>query len=102
MDELRERIENTITRTFNVSGMPLPVWEEINQFCVENFGDSRWTMVYSLMKSTKDDFKYNMLYNEIEFLKERIVVLETDEPVKGINVNQRVKTFGMKKGDETK
>ena len=99
MNELGERIEGSvITRTFNVSGMPLTAWTEVNQFCIDNFGDSRWTMVYSLMKATKEDFKYTLLFDEIEALKIKVAGLE--KPQQGINVNQGTKTFGMRKGSD--
>ena len=33
-NELRKRLESqVITKTFNVSGMPISVWEEVNTFC---------------------------------------------------------------------
>lgn len=93
-NELKERLETTlITRTFNISGMPLKAWEEVDAFCKANYGDVRWVMLSDLVRLADFDFKYELLWSELEAIKEKVANLEEK---KGIDVNQKptVKTFG--------
>lgn len=77
MNELQEKIESTIvTKTFHVSGMPLSIWKDVDSFCKEFYGDSRWVMISDLIKMAKDDYKYSLLQKEIEGLALKIAQLE--------------------------
>lgn len=90
---LREKLENTvITKTFNVSGMPLAIWEEVNDFCKQEFGDNRWTMIHTLKRAFEEDWKYQALYNEIEDLKAKVALLENKE----VEPSKPFKTFGSR------
>jgi len=93
MNELKERIEGQlITRTFNVSGMPFKVFEEVDEFCKSEFGDNRWTMIHTLIKGQKEDYKFAMLYDLINEVKGEIaeIKLELNKPKE----NKKLKTFG--------
>ena len=62
MNDLQNRLESTIiTKTFHISGMPMKHWEEVDSFCKDVYGDSRWTMVVDLMRMVKEDYKYLLL-----------------------------------------
>jgi len=92
-NELKERLENTlITRTFNVSGMPESVWKEVDSFCKARYGDVRWVMVKDLIALAEIDWKYEMLFEELQALKAKTEAGEKQ----GVNPVQRptVKTFG--------
>lgn len=97
MDEenyLKEKLESQlITRSFNASGMPLVVWDEINLFCKDYYGDVRWVMVKDLVDKAKSDYKYAMLYDELLTLKAEVaeLKLKIDEPKKEVS---RFKSFG--------
>lgn len=70
MNDLKDYVEEKIiTRTFNISGMPLKVYNELDLYCKEQYGDSRWTMVYDLMKYQTEDYKYQLLYDTLMSLK---------------------------------
>lgn len=80
MNPLREKIEGSIiTRTFHVSGMPEKVFLEVNGFCKENYGDNRWTMIQDLLRFVKDDYKYNLIYDEVVSLKNEVALLKNKE-----------------------
>jgi hypothetical protein len=92
-NELKDKLESTlITRSFNISGMPLKDWEHINSFCKENFGDSRWNMIVTLVNNAEEDWKYNLLYEEIQDMKVKIA--EMSGNVKPEEVKKKIKTFG--------
>ena len=94
MNELQNKIEGTlVTRTFHVGGMPESVFKEIDAFCKEYYGDSRWTMIADLHRATKEDFKFSMLYDEIQDIKEELAELKAvPEPV--VDTKKRIPTFG--------
>lgn len=94
---LKEKIESTlITRTFHVSGMPEQVFKEVDSFCRENYGDNRWTMIQDLLRFVKDDYKYNLLYDEVQTLKEDMVLLQNKELIveEPEPVKKKLGTFG--------
>lgn len=98
MNELQERIEGKlITKTFNISGMPELVWKNIDKFCKDEYGDSRWTMLADLIRQVQEDWKYEALYVEIQQLKQEINEVRSKEvkpePSAGF------KTFGQRKGE---
>ncbi|WP_298752999.1 hypothetical protein [uncultured Arcobacter sp.] len=98
-NELKDKLESTIvTRTFNVSGMPLKAWEEVNKYCKEAFGDNRWTMIYTLMKNAKEDYKFNLIYDEIQEIKYELENIKNKE-VK-VETRKVPMTFGMKGDDK--
>ena len=92
MNELKDKIESeVITRTFNVSGMPLSVFNEVDKFCKEQFGDNRWTMIWTLIKGHQDDYKFAMLYDKLEDLEVKYNnFINQPKPVE----ERKVKTFG--------
>jgi putative transposon-encoded protein len=95
-NELKERLESTlITRTFNVNGMPESVWKRVDEFCKTHYGDVRWVMVKDLIEMAQLDWKYELIFEELEVLKDKVVQLE-EGLHKGVNVAQKptVKTFG--------
>jgi hypothetical protein len=97
MNELKERLENTIiTRTFSVSGMPIAVWEEMDIHCKTFYGDCRWVMFADFLKNAKVDWKYASLLERIEDLEAEVASLKANAahvPVQPVRV---FKTFGMK------
>lgn len=94
-NKLQEKLESTlITKTFNVSGMPETIWRDVNDFCRENYGDSRWVMIADLLRLVQEDFKYALLYEEIQDIKAQLAELKQVKPEE--NKNFRVKTFGDK------
>lgn len=99
MNRLQEKIEGElVVRSFNVSGMPESVFKDVDSFCKEFYGDSRWTMISDLVRGAKGDFKYAMLYDELQDLKAEIALLKQSEP-KVENPTDGVKryvTFGQK------
>lgn len=93
-NDLKDRLESTlITRTFNISGMPVKEWEKVDMFCKENFGDSRWTMLSFLIKQAEEDWKYRILQEEIEDIKIRIEELKTKTIVPE-KEQKKIRTFG--------
>ena len=98
MNPLQDKLESTIiTKTFKVSGMPIKVFEEVDEFCKLSFGDSRWTMIHSLVKGAKEDYKYMMLYDRIQDLETEIEALKA----KPKDIEKKVlKTFGKRKENE--
>lgn len=96
MNRLQDKIESTlVTRTFHVGGMPEKVFKEIDGFCKEYYGDSRWTMIADLHRAVRDDYKYNLLYDEVQSLKREVELLKTSKE-DSIPHDPRVKitTFG--------
>ena len=92
---LRERLENTIIRkTFNISGMPEAVWNEVDEFCRTFYGDSRWTMLQDLVRVQKTDYKYGMLYEEVFALKQKVAELEQKIQTKEVTPKKGPSTFG--------
>ena len=97
MNDLQNKIEgNLVTRTFHVGGMPEKVFKEIDSFCKEYYGDSRWTMIADLHRAVRDDYKYNMLYDELMSLKREVQLLKSIEETKEAPVKKRIATFGSK------
>ena len=95
MNDLKERLESTvITKTFNISGMPETTWKEVNSFCKEFYGDARWVMVADLVRMNKEDFKFQMLFEEIQELKAEIELLKNKEVTP--KTGKEVPTFGKK------
>ena len=91
---LKDKLESTlITRTFNVSGMPVAVWSEVDDFCKEYYGDSRWSMVADLVRLAKDDWRFRAMQDEIDAIKENLAKLSVKEP---IEVKKKIPTFGKK------
>ena len=98
MNDLKERIEsNVVNRTFSASGMPETVFKEVNAFCKEFYGDSRWVMIADLMRMAKEDIKFTMLYDELAVVKGRVAKLEEQKSEKKPS---RVTTFGARKVNE--
>jgi hypothetical protein len=95
MNELQEQIESkVITRTFNVSGMPESNFKMVDEFCKEFYGDSRWVMIVDLLKNAQEDYKYAMLYEEIQQLKQELAEMK-EQPQQKKDVRQ-FKSFGEK------
>ena len=96
-NNLQNKLEGTlITRTFHVGGMPESVFKEIDAFCKEYYGDSRWTMIADLHRAVRDDYKYNMLYDDLQDLKREVGLLQTIEEPE-VKVKSKITTFGSKK-----
>ena len=94
MNNLQNKIEGTlVTRTFHVGGMPEKVFKEIDSFCKEYYGDSRWTMIADLHRAVKDDYKFNMLYDELKALKAEVESLKHVEEQE-VPVKRKIPTFG--------
>ncbi len=94
MDDLKNKIEsNLITKTFHVSGMPESIWKDVDDFCKEFYGDSRWVMIVDLMKMAKDDYRFNLIYKQIEALNIEVQDLKQREVPKE-DPQPRFKTFG--------
>lgn len=98
MNSLQEKLEGQlITRTFHVSGMPESVFKDVDGFCKEYYGDSRWTMLADLVRATKEDYKYALLYDELQDLKGEVALLKQSKPeVKTEGKVQKYVTFGQK------
>ncbi len=93
MNELKDKLENElITRTFQVSGMPMAVFEEVDTFCKEQFGDNRWTMIWTLVKAQQEDYKFAMIYDKLEALELKYNELTTQAKAP----ENKLKTFGRK------
>ena len=70
MNDLQEQIEKKlVTKTFHVSAMPEAFWKEIDTFCKESYGDVRWLMIKDLFENAKRDYRFELLYDEIQALK---------------------------------
>lgn len=104
MNELQNKLEGKlITRTFHVGGMPEKVFKEVDSFCKEYYGDSRWTMIADLHRAVRDDYKYNLLYDELQVVKQELAEInalfnEPKEPV--IASKRKIPTFGRQEEDE--
>ena len=93
-NELKNIIESkVITKTFNISGVPLTIWNEIDSFCKEMYGDARWIMVADLIKQQKDDYKYAAIYDTVESLRQEIANISNVKESVSRNV---IKSFGKK------
>lgn len=93
-NDLKDKLESTIiTRPFNISGMPIAVWEEVNLFCKEHYGDSRWTMLVDLIRLAKDDWRFKALQEQIDNIREDMAMLSQKE-VKPEKTGRVPKTFG--------
>lgn len=102
-DEFRQRIErDVIDYVFKIS-VPAAYYKEfyevVDTFCKDYYGDVRWVMIKDLVLNAQADWKYKVLYDEIERLKEQVAT-KSDEPV-GVDVNQEptVKVFGSEEHD---
>jgi len=94
-DEFKNRVESElITRSFQVSGMPLSIFNEVDTFCKQNFGDSRWTMIWTLVKAQQEDYKFAMLFDKLEDLEIKYNQL-VNKPVEE-KKDKGLKTFGRK------
>ena len=71
------------------------VFEEIDEFCKSEFGDNRWTMIHTLIKGQKEDYKFAMLYEMITDLKEQVAEINFTLK-KPQEESEEVKTFGRK------
>jgi hypothetical protein len=90
-NELQDRIENeVITRSFQVSGMPIAVFNEVDQFCKDQFGDNRWTMIHTLVKAQQEDYKFAMIYDKLEDMEVKINNLYNNPQ----ETEKKPKTFG--------
>ena len=97
-NELQEKIESTIiTKTFNVSGMPLKQWEKVNAFCKDKYADCRWVMIVDLINYVEEDFKIKMLWEELQKVKENVHNLKEKEGLP--KAKPKVPTFGKKEGE---
>ena len=93
MNDLQDKLESTIiTKTFHVSGMPMTVWRDVDAFCKEYYGDSRWVMISDLIKMAKDDYKMSLLHKEVQGLAMKIAELE--KPVAEPQPKKTFKGFG--------
>ena len=96
MNELQEQIESkVITRTFNVSGMPETTFKIVDEFCKENYADCRWMMIVDLLKMSQEDYKYAMLFEEIQDLKAQLAELK-EQPKEQKKDVRTFKSFGEK------
>lgn len=94
MVDLKDKIEGSIiTRTFNISGVPESVWRDIDSFCKEYYGDVRWNMLFDLYRASKVDYKYEMLFNELDALKVKVSELEGQLASKVVNDSRDKKVF---------
>lgn len=94
MDELKDSIEtHIVTRTFNVSGMPESSFKIADQICKEQYGNCRWMMIMDGIKNTAEDFKYAMLYEEIQDLKAQLQELSNNKPEQ--KDVRKIKSFGQ-------
>lgn len=91
---LKEKLENTLIRkTFHISGMPEALWKDVDSFCKEHYADCRWIMMKDLMEQTKRDWKYEVIYDEIQAIKAELMKPEP-EPEAGTVIARKPKTFG--------
>jgi len=94
-NELQERLENKlITKTFHVSGMPEALWKELDFFCKEAYGDARWLMIKDLYENAQKDYRFELLYDELQALKLEVEELKRASEMSG--VKKGLPTFGSK------
>jgi hypothetical protein len=89
--------EEFITRPFNISFIPIAVWEELDAYCKQNYGNNRRAMIVDLMRKEQEDFKNELLWAELEALSFRIGMIENkkvDEPKKEEENPRKFRTFG--------
>lgn len=93
-DELRDKIEkNVIDYVFKVS-VPAAYYKDffelVDTFCKDYYGDVRWVMLKDLVTNAQADWKYKVLYDDIEALRDEVASM------KGLDVNQKPtkKAFG--------
>jgi len=97
-NELKDKLENEVIYRVLKVNVPVAVWDiqfpEVNEFCKQNFMDNRWSMIWTLVKAEKEDYKFAMLYDKISELESEIGELKfkLNEPVK--QETKKVKTFG--------
>lgn len=76
-ETLKNRMETSfITKTFNIGYMPIAFWEEIDSFCREYYGNVRWVMLKDLKDKAVADFKFELLYDQLQELKGHLALLE--------------------------
>ena len=103
MNELQDKLEKgLITRTFNVGGMPESVFKEIDAYCKEQYGDSRWTMIADLHRMAKEDYKFSLLYDELLALRTELETLKNNKKEEVVLPKVRIPTFGKKYEGELK
>lgn len=76
------------TISFTVSGMPKHLFEKFKEFARTETGDCYWLAIEKLMMKAEEDWKYNVLIEEINSLKYRVNELE-----KNRTGEEEVKTF---------
>lgn len=99
VNELQEKIESKITRSFNISGVPETYWKQFDEFCKENYGDVRWIMLKDLMENAEKDYRLSLLYDNQASLNEKLVEIEqkvNEFTSNGSNASSNFKTFGSK------
>ena len=81
------------TRSFTVSGFPIPNWNEWEKDCQKNFGDCRWIkMWYDHQQSKRSDQNY-LLESKIVELEVKVIKLEKEQSVKEEPKREVVETF---------
>lgn len=98
-NELQEKVESKITRSFNISGVPETYWKQFDEFCKANYGDVRWIMLKDLVENAEKDYRLSLLYDNQAALNEKLVELEQKVEnyfKSGSKDSSEVKTFGSK------
>ena len=100
-NELKKKIEKDIVYKVYSANVPMDKWETqypiVDAFCKDNFGDNRWTMIWTLVNEQVNDYKYALLYNKLMDLETEITEIKNifkQQPKKG----KEMKTFGQSKG----
>lgn len=98
-ESLKNRMETSfITRTFSVGHMPVAFWDELDEFCKEYYGDVRWVMLKDLKDKAVADYKFELLYDQQQALRQQIALVE-QKAVSNAQKSSLPLTFGTKKGE---
>ena len=96
-NELQDKIEGKITRSFNISGVPETYWKLFDSFCKEHYGDVRWIMLKDLIGNAEQDYRLSLLYDNQASLNEKVVMIEqkvNEFTSTGSSARSNFKTFG--------
>ena len=96
---LRDKLESEIIYKVFSANVPIGVYKEqfevVNDFCKQNFMNNRWSMIWNLVVDAVEDYKYKMLYDEIQELKGKVEVNTSQpQPIVEEKKPSKFKTFG--------
>jgi len=94
--KMEEKNENTVTRGFYISAMPMSYWMRWNKSCQEDFGDVRWIKVWDNHKKAE---AYDILFSQVVARLDEIdmkinALFDMLDEKEEVKEEPKVKTFG--------